>query len=112
MIWFLLIWSMSTLALMALASSMQKHQKQIFNQLLDDGKTRLATMLGWTGLAISLALCFVEAPPSNAISYWLAVLSFAATAVLLLLSYYPQHSKRFALILLILSLVCGIAQLF
>ncbi len=31
MIWFLIIWTLATLGFFALASSMSKHQKQIFS---------------------------------------------------------------------------------
>ena len=47
MIWFLIIWTLATLGFFALASSMSKHQKQIFAKELTLQQTRLATTVGW-----------------------------------------------------------------
>ena len=48
MMFSLLIWSLSALGFFALASSMSKHQKQIFGHELDAAKTRTAAACGWT----------------------------------------------------------------
>lgn len=46
MMFFFFIWSISSLGFFALASSMTKHQKQIFGHELNSQKTRYATIIG------------------------------------------------------------------
>ena len=57
MIWFLIIWTLATLGFFSLASSMSKHQKQIFAKELTLQQTRLATTVGWLLLIVSLLIC-------------------------------------------------------
>lgn len=104
---FLLIWALSNLGLFGLASSMNKHQKQIYGQNLDAKKTRIAQVFGWVMLGIALAVCILQSDSlSNMISYWIGVLSFSALATGLLLSYHEQKLKAFAIGSALLALCC------
>jgi hypothetical protein len=96
MILFLMIWSLSSLAFFALASSMSKHQKQIFGRELDESKTRLASISGWGLLILALVICISQGTLSNMISYWLGVLTFSALFVGLCLSYFESRIKKIA----------------
>lgn len=105
MMFFLLIWSLSSLAFIALASSMSKHQKQIFGNELNTIQTRYATIIGWLLLTFSLVICILSGKLSNMLSFWVGVLSFAALFVGVSLSYFEQKIKAFTLALCILSLM-------
>lgn len=105
MIFFLMIWSLCSIAFFALASSMAKHQKQIFGHELDSFKTRLIFILAWVLLLIALSLCIISAQMSNMISYWIGVLTFSAFFVGLCISYLAKYIQKIALgILLIFAL--------
>ncbi len=91
MIFFLLIWSLSSLGFFALACSMSKHQKQFFQHELSVGKTRLATLFGWCLLILALVLCLSLGTPSNDISYWFGALTIAALFVGLCISYFATY---------------------
>ena len=105
MMFFLLIWSLSSLAFIALASSMSKHQKQIFGNELNAIQTRYATIIGWLLLTFSLVICILSGKLSNMLSFWVGVLSFAALFVGVSLSYFKQQIKAFTLALCMLSLM-------
>lgn len=105
MMFFLLIWSLCSLAFIALASSMSKHQKQIFGNELNTIQTRYATIIGWLLLTFSLVICILSGKFSNMLSFWVGVLSFAALFVGVSLSYFEQKIKAFTLALCILSLM-------
>lgn len=105
MMFFLLIWSLSSLAFIALASSMSKHQKQIFGNELNAKQTRYATIIGWLLLTFSLVICILSGKLSNMLSFWVGVISFAALFVGVSLSYFEQKIKAFTLALCILSLM-------
>ena len=98
MIFFLLIWSLCSIAFFALASSMSKHQKQIFGHELDAAKTRYAAFTGWVLLIIALIICMMSAQLSNMISYWIGVLTFSALFVGLCLSYLNTYIKKITII--------------
>lgn len=108
MMFFLLIWALSSLGFFALASSMSKHQKQIYGQELTSGKTKLATLIGWILLLLSLTICLASGSISNMISYWIGALSFAALFIGLCLSYLGTKLKMIAIILTILSIVLSL----
>lgn len=98
MIFFLLIWSLCSVAFFALASSMSKHQKQIFGDELDVAKTRYAALTGWILLIVALILCMMSAQLSNMISYWIGVLTFSALFVGLCLSYLNAYIKKIVIV--------------
>lgn len=108
MIFFLLIWSVSVVGLFSLASSMEKHQKQIFGQKLTNAQTRLATISGWVFLLIAFILSIQNAQLSNMISYWIGVLTFSSLWVGLSLSYFEARIKQIWIasgVIAILSLI-------
>lgn len=94
MIFFLMIWSFCSVGLFALASSMEKHQKQIFGKKLASNKTRIATIAGWILLIIALILSVQHAQLSNMISYWIGVITFSSLWVGLSLSYFESKLKQ------------------
>ena len=108
MMFFLLIWALTSLGLFALAASMSKHQKQICAQELAASKTRLASILGWVILILALMLCLFAGTISNMISYWLGSLTFAALVVALSLSYLESKIKLITSICAVIAVISGI----
>ena len=108
MMFFLLIWALTSLGLFALAASMSKHQKQIFAQELDTSKNRLASILGWVILILALILCLFAGTISNMISYWLGSLTFAALVVALSLSYLASRIKVIVMFCVFIASISGI----
>ena len=96
MMFFLIIWSLSSLGFFALACAMSKHQKQIFGHELDTAKARFAVTIGWVLLISALLICTLSGSISNMISYWLGALTFAALFIGLCLSYLEQRLKTAA----------------
>ena len=111
MILFLIIWSFCSLALFSLASSMSKHQKQIFSKTLSVNQIRLATVLGWTLLIISLIICISQGQVSNMMSYWIGVITFAALFVGICLSYFQSKIKQIAVLILITLIITSTFKL-
>lgn len=108
MMFFLLIWALTSLGFFVLAASMSKHQKQIFAKELDASKTRLATIIGWVILIMALILCLLTGTISNMISYWLGSLTLAALFVGLSLSYLESKIKMIVMICALILLISGI----
>ena len=108
MMFFLLIWALTSLGFFALATSMSKHQKQIFDTELNPAKTQLATILGWVLLILALILCLCTGAISNMISYWLGSLTFAALVVGLSLSYLASRIKVIVMFCVFIALISGI----
>ncbi|CAM9178124.1 MULTISPECIES: DUF3325 domain-containing protein [Acinetobacter] len=108
MMFFLLIWALTSLGMFALAASMSKHQKQIFAKELDAPKTKIASILGWVILTIALILCLFAGTISNMISYWLGSLTFAALVVGLSLSYLESKIKVIASICVVIAVISAI----
>jgi hypothetical protein len=112
MSWFIFVWALCNLGFIGLASSMSKHQKQIFAQELDATKSKLATVIGWMFLIAGLVACLIHGDSvSNMISYWIGVLSFSALAVGLTLSYFEKRLKALGLASMLLALVSFIIYL-
>ncbi|MCO8046395.1 DUF3325 domain-containing protein [Acinetobacter bohemicus] len=108
MMFFLLIWALTSLGFFTLAASMSKHQKQIFAKELDTSKTRLTNILGWVILILPLIVCLFAGTVSNMISYWLGSLTFAALVVSLSLSYLQSKIKVIVLICAVIAVISGI----
>ena len=108
MMFFLLIWALTSLGFFALAMSISKRQKQIVDTELDPAKTQLATILGWVLLIISLTLCLLTGAVSNMISYWLGSLTFAALVVGLSLSYLASKIKVIVMFCVFIASISGI----
>jgi len=111
MMFFLLIWALTSLGFFALAMSMSKHQKQIFAQELDASKTRLASIIGWVILILALILCLFTGTINNMISYWLGSLTFAELVVGLSLSYLESKIKVIVMLCVFIALISGILYL-
>lgn len=105
MTFFIMIWAWSSLGFFALASGMEKHQKQIFLKVFDAKKTFIFTIFGWLILISTLVICLMAGAISTMLSYWIGSLTFSALMVGLTLSYYADHSKKIAGILFILGLI-------
>ncbi len=104
MSWFIFIWALCNLGFIGLATSMSKHQKQIFGKELNDKQTKLASIVGWLLLIAGLVACIIHGDSiSNMISYWIGVLSFSALMVGLTLSYFAHKVKLLAMVSMILS---------
>lgn len=112
MIWFLTLWSLSSLGFISLACSMSKHQKQLFGHELSPQKTTLAQYLGWIILGLSLMASIWHSNFSIGISYWLGAISFSALFVAWCLSYFETHFKMISLALTGILLLMLILQLF
>ena len=112
MIFFLLIWSLSSLGFFALAGAMPKHQKQFFQQELSAGKTRLAASTGGSLLILALALCLSLGTPSNHISYWFGTLTLAACFSGLCISYIAQYFWKIIGVLIALFILSALIQAF
>lgn len=108
MIIFLLIWAMNVIGLFCLAATMSKHQKQMFGQELSMAKTRIARLLGWLFLILAVLLTLSHFVPSNAISYWVGVLTFAALFTGLCLSYLAEYTRRIGIAVLVIMCVSAI----
>lgn len=108
MMFFLLIWALTSLGMFALAASMSKHQKQIFAKELDAPKTKIASILGWVILTIVLILCLFAGTISNMISYWLGSLTFAALVVASSLSYLASRIKVIVMFCVFIASISGI----
>lgn len=112
MIFFILIWSISSLGFFALASSMSKHQKQIFGHELQASKTKLATIIGWVLLTISLVICLVSGAATNMSSYWIGALTFAALFTGLCLSYFETKIKKITVFTAVIVFISALIYIF
>ena len=110
MIFFLLVWSLSSLAFIALASAMSKHQKQFYGHELSPKQTQLASISGWALLLISLIICVMSGQLSM-LSIWVGVLTFSALFVGVLLSYYSLKMKLAASFCVGISLITSVMLL-
>ena len=112
MSWFIFVWALSNVGFIALASSMSKHQKQIFGQELNANQTKLAMLMGWVLLIAALIACLLHGDSvSNMISYWIGVLSFSALTVGLTLSYFEKKVKALGLVSIALAVISLIITL-
>ena len=92
MIWFLIIWTLTTLGFLHLpAVCLSTKSKSLLKKKLQ--QTRLATTVGWFLLIVSLLICLTQGHWSTEISYWVGVISFAALFVGLCLSYFEQKLR-------------------
>ncbi len=112
MTFFFCVWAISALGFFGLASSIAKHQKQYFNKELNVNKSRLATLLGWCGLIISLGICLSLGKPSNNVSYWFGAITLSALFVGLCTSYYAQYFKKIVLALTSIFIITALLIVF
>lgn len=79
-----------------IAASMDRHQDQLGTEQLQPARLRAWQLGGYALLAVSLAPCFVRWNASVAVAAWLGLLTFAAMALALLLTYAPHFARRAA----------------
>lgn len=106
MIFFLLVWSISTLGFLALALGMEKHQKQLLTQPLNHKQTRISQFFGWFLLTFALIVAIAHYHIADGISYWVGVISFSAFFILLMLSYFNHLFKVVSLSTIALVVIC------
>lgn len=102
MVWISLLLAFA--AFCAMAASMERHQGQLHTEELPAGRVTAWRLGGSLLLAGSLLPCLARWNTSVAISAWLGLLSLAAAALALLLTYAPQWIRRLALAALTLAL--------
>jgi hypothetical protein len=79
-----------------IAASMDRHQDQLGTEHLQPARLQAWRLGGYALLALSLAPCLVRWNASVAVAAWLGLLTFAAMALALLLTYAPQFARRVA----------------
>lgn len=112
MIFFLLIWSLSTLGFIGLACSMAKHQKQIAHKVLSTSETNVAKIIGWLLILLALVICILNGTLSNMLSYWAGTLTFAALTVALTLTYLESKVKYLVMLCIAVAVVASLLSLF
>lgn len=83
-------------AFTVIAASMDRHQDQLGTEQLLPARLQAWRWAGFALLAVSLAPCLLRWGPSVAVAAWLGLLTFAALALALLLTYAPQWGRRAA----------------
>ncbi len=83
-------------AFTVIAASMDRHQDQLGTDRLQPARLMAWRWCGFALLAVSLAPCLLRWGPSVAVAAWLGLLTFAAMALALLLTYAPQWGRRMA----------------
>ena len=97
------------IGLAALASVMDRHQDTLFGRALPATARALLRLGGAACIVAALAACWLAWSPSVAIAAWLGVLTLAASAVGLTLSYAPARMP-WACGLALLALSAGVAS--
>ncbi len=93
MIDFFLIYFLCLLGFLHICFSMSRHQKQVFQKVLQEKYNIWYLITGYSILVIALVLSIYQWGKSIGICYWIGILSFAALLILWSLSYYPIHLK-------------------
>ena len=83
-------------AFTVIAASMDRHTGQLGTEQLQPARQQACRWAGFALLAVSLAPCLLRWGPSVAVAAWLGLLTFAAMALGLLLTYAPQWGRRVA----------------
>lgn len=81
-----------------IAASMDRHQDQLGTEGLAPARLNAWRLAGYALLALSLAPCLLRWNASVAVAAWLGLLTFAALALGLLLTYAPQLARRVAIV--------------
>lgn len=81
-----------------LALSLDVHWRQIFGRqvTLDNNAIKGLRWIGWAGLLLSAACCFIADRPSMAVLVWVMLLAGAATSVALLLAWRAHWLRPLA----------------
>ena len=83
-------------AFTVIAACMERHQDQLGTQQLLPARLLAWRWAGFALLVVSLAPCLGRWGPSVAVTAWLGLLTLAAMALGLLLTYAPQWGRRVA----------------
>src|SRR5256885_8125625 len=76
---------------------MDRHQDQLGTEGLAPARLKAWRLAGYALLALSLAPCLLRWNASVALAAWLGLLTFAALALGLLLTYAPKFARRVAI---------------
>ena len=101
-LWLLLcisIWGLS-----CLATSMNKHQRDIFVAPISDKKSKLLKSAGWGILTLSACIAIFAAGISVGLSEWVGIITFAAFIVAFIVTYQPRRIIQFNFAILVLFL--------
>lgn len=77
-------------AFVALAIAMPRHGRHVLGRLPGRGEERIASALGWIGLAASLLVAAGHEAGVLALMAWIGAVPVTAGSVLLLLAYAPR----------------------
>ncbi|MDO4705285.1 MAG: DUF3325 family protein [Comamonadaceae bacterium] len=91
-----LVWALSFTGCVLLASAMERHRDDFAPSPWLGGPGR-RTGQGAAGLALAGLLCLSYWPPALAVLIGLGLMTFAALALGLLLTYAPRQANRFLL---------------
>lgn len=80
----------------AIAACMDRHRDQFGTQTLTSGQIQLCRAVGFVLLGSSLQMCIAHGNTSIALSAWVGLLTFAALALGLLLTYAPHKARPVA----------------
>lgn len=84
----LLAWGLAYAGFVSLARAMDRHHRQVWHHGVSIRLRALLRLAGMVGLGLSLAVCIVHLGGSVSIVLWL--LTVAALAVALMLTYRPR----------------------
>ncbi|MDR2689376.1 MAG: DUF3325 domain-containing protein [Azoarcus sp.] len=94
----------------ALALSMSRHRAQVFGAA--SAPDPWGKLVGWLLLALSFAPCLAIAAFSLAILRWFGILTFAALAVVMLMTYRPVLLRHAASAGVAIAVLAGVASCF
>jgi len=78
----------------AVAASMARHRQQLGSEKLSSAQLLRWRVAGYLLLAVSLVPCLLSWAPSIALALWCGLLTPAAMALGLLLTYAPGWTRR------------------
>ncbi|AOA58375.1 DUF3325 domain-containing protein [Acinetobacter larvae] len=107
-----LLWCMTICGLSCLAASMSKHQRDIFAHAISARQSQFLYIIGWGIVIASAVPAIFYSGLSVGLSEWVGVLSFAALAVGLTLSYRAKYILQFNLAIATLFIVLCICSVF
>lgn len=95
------------LSMIAISVSMDKHYKQIMNRPLNPKWQKVAYWAGWIFMIFSLIFCMRSWGVSIGITAWFGVLTMAACALIITLTYKPVPTVKFSVIISGLIFIVG-----
>lgn len=92
----------------AIAASTERHAKQVFGRVPDEGRQRQLSVGGWLLLALSIVPVLAARGPSIGAVLWLGLLTVAAFVIGLLLAYRPRPLRLVGPALVALALLAWV----